>query len=182
MSENKITLTKKIAGTAAFASLAFVISLLEFPIFPAAPFLKLDFSCVFILLAGFTFGPVSGLCASAVKELIRFLIGSSTGGVGEIANFIVTAAFIVVPTVVYRFKKGLPTVIVTLLIGCALQIIAALFSNRFINYPLFMGEQAKEWFDKTWQYIVFFNLIKTAAVSVLTVALYKKISGLIKRI
>ena len=62
------------------------------------------------------------------------------------------------------------------------QVIAALFSNRFINYPLFMGEQAKEWFDKTWQYIVFFNLIKTAAVSVLTVALYKKISGLIKRI
>ena len=182
MSENKITLTKKIAGTAAFAALAFVISLLEFPIFPAAPFLKLDFSCVFILLAGFTCGPVSGLCASAVKELIRFLIGSSTGGVGEIANFIVTAAFIVVPTVVYRFKKGLPTVIVTLLIGCALQVIAALFSNRFINYPLFMGEQAKEWFDKTWQYIVFFNLIKTAAVSVLTVALYKKISGLIKRI
>ena len=108
MSENKITLTKKIAGTAAFAALAFVISLLEFSIFPAAPFLKLDFSCVFILLAGFTFGPVSGLCASAVKELIRFLIGSSTGGVGEIANFIVTAAFIVVPTVVYRFKKGLP--------------------------------------------------------------------------
>lgn len=174
--------TKTIAGTAALAALAFVTSLLEFPIFPAVPFLKLDFSLVFILLAGFLFGPVSGVCASAVKELLRFLIGSSTGGVGEIANFIVSVGFIIVPTVVYKFKKGLPTVIITLVVGCVIQIALALLTNRFINFPLYMKDLAAEKFAEWWYFILFFNMIKSVSVSVVTVLIYKKISAFIKRI
>ena len=100
-------ITRKIVGIALFAALSFVLSLLEFPVFPAASFLKLDFSAVFVLLGGFMYGPVAGVIICAVKELIRFIMGSSTGGIGEIANFIVITCLIIVPTVVYRFKKGL---------------------------------------------------------------------------
>lgn len=173
--------TKKLAGTGVFAALAFAVSLLEFPIFPAARFLQLDFSLVFILLAGYIFGPVSGITVSAVKELLRFAIGSGTGGVGEVANFIVTAAFIIVPTVVYKYKKGFPTVIITLSIGCVLEVLAALVANRFINFPLFMGEGAKEAFASLWHFVLWFNAIKSVAVSALTLILYKKVSYLIKR-
>lgn len=177
-----ISSTKKLAGTAVFAALAFVTSLLEFPIFPATPFLKLDFSMAFILLAGFIFGPVSGVCTAAVKELLRFIIGSSTGGVGEIANFAVSAGFIIIPTLVYRFKKGLPVVIVTLLIGCVMQVLLSLIANRFITFPLYMGNVAAEKFAEWWYYIVLFNLIKSVSVSVISVAVYKKLSKFIKRL
>lgn len=180
--KNNISTTKKLAGTGVFAALAFVVSLLEFPIFPAASFLKLDFSLVFVLLAGFIFGPVSGIGVSAVKELLRFVMGSSTGGVGEVANFIVTLAFIVVPTVIYRYKKGLSTVIITLIIGCVLETAAALIANRFINFPLYMGDKAAEVFASLWQFVLLFNLIKTLAVSLVTIMLYKKVSALIKKI
>lgn len=180
--KNNISTTKKLAGTGVFAALAFVVSLLEFPIFPAASFLKLDFSLVFVLLAGFIFGPVSGIGVSAVKELLRFVMGSSTGGVGEVANFIVTLAFIVVPTVIYRYKKGFSTVIITLIIGCVLEIAAALIANRFINFPLYMGDKAAEVFASLWQFVLLFNLIKTLAVSLVTILLYKKVSALIKKI
>lgn len=180
--KNNISTTKKLAGTGVFAALAFVVSLLEFPIFPAASFLKLDFSLVFVLLAGFIFGPVSGIGVSAVKELLRFVMGSSTGGVGEVANFIVTLAFIVVPTVIYRYKKGFSTVIITLIIGCVLETAAALIANRFINFPLFMGDKAAEVFASLWQFVLLFNLIKTLAVSLVTIMLYKKVSALIKKI
>ncbi len=180
--KNNISTTKKLAGTGVFAALAFVVSLLEFPIFPAASFLKLDFSLVFVLLAGFIFGPVSGIGVSAVKELLRFVMGSSTGGVGEVANFIVTLAFIVVPTVIYRYKKGFSTVIITLIIGCVLEIAAALIANRFINFPLYMGDKAAEVFASLWQFVLLFNLIKTLAVSLVTIMLYKKVSALIKKI
>ena len=47
----KIGVTKKLVGTAVFAALSFVVSFLEFPIFPATGFLKLDFSAVFTTLA-----------------------------------------------------------------------------------------------------------------------------------
>ncbi len=172
--------TKKLAGTGIFAALAFVISLLEFPIFPAAGFLQFDFSLVFILLAGFIFGPVSGITSSAVKELLRFAIGSGTGGVGEIANFIVTVAFIIIPTVVYRYKKGLPVAIITLAAGCIMQVGAAMLANRYINFPLYMGESAKDVFASLWYYVLLFNLIKAVAVSVITVLLYKRVSAFIK--
>lgn len=180
--KNNISTTKKLAGTGVFAALAFVVSLLEFPIFPAASFLKFDFSLVFVLLAGFIFGPVSGIGVSAVKELLRFVMGSSTGGVGEVANFIVTLAFIVVPTVIYRYKKGFSTVIITLIIGCVLETAAALIANRFINFPLYMGDKAAEVFASLWQFVLLFNLIKTLAVSLVTIMLYKKVSALIKKI
>ena len=177
-----LSATKKLAGTGVFAALAFVVSLLEFPIFPSANFLKLDFSLVFVLLAGFIFGPVSGICVSAVKELLRFAMGSSTGGVGEIANFVVTVAFIIIPTVVYAYKKGFVTVIITLVIGCVLEAAAALVANRFINFPLFMGDGAEAAFASLWQFVLWFNLIKSVAVSGITILLYKKVSALIKKI
>ena len=174
--------TKQLVGTALCAALAFAVSFLEFPIFPAAPFLKLDFSAVFILLGGFMYGPIAGIAICAVKELIRFAIGSGTGGIGEIANFLVTAAFIVVPTIVYRFKKGLPVVVITLVVGIFLQACAATVSNRFIMFPLYMGDAAAEAFKGLWKYIVLFNLIKGAAVSVITFLLYKRVSFLFKKI
>lgn len=175
-----ITTTKKLVGTGCFAALSFVISLIEFPIFPAADFLKLDFSAVFILLAGFIFGPVSAICVSGVKELLRFLMGSSTGGVGEIANFCIVLGFFIIPTVVYKYRKGLKTVIVTILIGCVIQILLSLLVNRYINFPLYMGDSAKVVFNSLWHYIVLFNAIKSVSVSVITILLYKRTSKFIK--
>ena len=174
--------TKKLVGVAVFAALSFVVSFLEFPIFPPAPFLKLDFSLVFVLLAGFIFGPVSGVTASLVKELLRFAIGSGTGGVGEIANFVVSVAFIVVPTIVYKYKKGFITVIWTLVVGIALQVLCSLLVNRFINFPLFMGEGAAAVFYELWLYVLLFNLIKSVAVCIITILLYKRVSKLIYKI
>ena len=174
--------TGKIVGVALFAALSFVVSLLEFPIFPAASFLKLDFSAVFILLGGFMYGPIAGIVICAVKEIIRFIMGSSTGGVGEIANFLVITAFIIIPTVVYRFKKGLPVVILTLVSGVLAMTAAALVSNRLIMFPLYMGNGAAETFSSLWYYIIFFNLIKGAAVGAIVFLLYKRVSFLFKKI
>ena len=175
-------ITRQIVGTALFSALSFVVSLLEFPIFPAASFLKLDFSAVFVLLGGFMYGPIAGVIICAVKELIRFAMGSSTGGVGEIANFLVIFSLIIVPTTVYRFKKGLPVVIITLIIGVLCMTGAALVANRFIMFPLYMGEGAVSAFNSLWYYIIFFNLIKGVSVSAIVFLLYKRLSALFKKI
>lgn len=166
---------------ALFAALSYVVSFLEFPIFPAAGFLKLDFSATFILLGGFMYGPVAGIIISAVKELLRF-ITSSTGGVGEIANFLVCVSFIIIPTVVYYFKKGIITVIVTLVFGIITQAAAALICNRYIMFPMYMAGGAESAFSSLWTYVLFFNLIKGAAISAIVFFLYKRISYLFKKI
>ena len=178
----KQSTTKKLVGTAVFAALSYVISFLEFPIFPATGFLKLDFSAVFTTLAGFLFGPISGVTVCGVKELICFITKSSTGGVGEIANFVVTCGYILIPTIVYCYRKGFKTVVLTLLAGCVLQAALAMLANRYINFPLYMGESAGEFFNTVWYYILLFNVIKTVSISIITIILYKRVSALIKMI
>ena len=180
--KQNISNTKRLVGTAVFSALAYVVSMLEFPIFPATPFLKLDFSAVFLLLAGFIFGTVYGIGACAVKELISFITKSSTGGVGELANFLVIGAFILIPTLVYHYRKGIKVVVLTLIIACFVQVALSLLVNRFINFPLYMGEGAKPFFESVWQFVALFNLIKSIAVSVLTIVFYKKLSAFIKSI
>lgn len=180
--KSNMSYTKRIVGSAVFAALAYVVSMFEFPIFPATPFLKLDFSAVFILLAGFIFGLPFGLGTCAVKEFVCFITKTSTGGVGEIANFIVISGYILIPTLVYMYRKGIKTVVLTLILGCVVQVILSLLANRFVNFPLYMGDKAQEIFNSVWYFILLFNLIKSVAVSLITIILYKRLSGFIKRI
>ena len=182
--------TKNIAGMAIFSALAFITYLLEIPIMASTPasFLELDFSNVFVLLAGFIYGPIPAIMVTLVKETIHILVGS-TGGVGEFANIILTIIFVALPTIVYQYRKGIKTVVLTLAIACILQSGASLLTNKFINFPFFMGSApfvptafSNMMFNSMWQYIFLFNAIKTISISILTILLYKRVKHLFKMI
>ncbi len=172
---------KRIALMAVFSALSFAISLLDFPIFPATPFLKLDFGNVFILLISFLLGPVEGVMVCAVKESLRILV-STSGGIGELANMLVTSSYILLPSIVYHFRKGFKTVAWTLSVACLIGTGVALLANRYINFPLYMGAGAAAVFAQVFWFIVAFNLIKTVVISVLTLLLYKRLSNFLKKI
>ena len=172
--------TKRIVLMAVFVALSYVVSLFDFPIFPAVPFLKLDFGNVFILLIAFLLGPIEGVIVCVLKETLR-IVGSSSGGVGELANMFVTTAYILLPSVVYSFKKGLKWVVPCLAIACFIGTGVALLTNRFINFPLYMGAGAAVVFAESFWFILAFNLIKTVAISALTLLLYKRLSNFLKR-
>ncbi len=166
--------TRNLVVLAMLVSLSYVVSLFEFPIFPATPYLKLDFGNVLLLLSGFIFGPVAGVLACIAKELLS-LIGTSSGGAGQVANMIMSIAYIIVPSIVYCYKKGLKTVIITLCIACLLGTVTALLANRFIVFPLYMKDAAPAVFRDAFWYVLAFNLIKTLSVSIITIPLYKKL-------
>ena len=178
--KRKLFSASGIAKLAMLSALAFAVTFLEFPIFPAASFLQLDFANVFVLLGGFMYGPAAAVIISGVKECLC-LLKSSTGGVGELANFITTLCFVIVPTLVYRYKKGLKWVIPMLAAGIVLQVGAGMLVNRYINFPLYMGAGAAASFAALWWYIILFNLIKGVAVSAVAVLLYKRVSWLFKK-
>lgn len=171
---------KRSALMAMFVALAFAVSLLDFPIFPAAPFLKLDFGNVFILLISFLLGPIEGVIVCVLKECLR-IFGSSSGGVGELANMLVTSSYILLPSVLYRFCKGIKTVCLSLAAACVIGTAVALVTNRYINFPLYMGGGAATFFAESFWIIVAFNLIKTVAISLLTLLLYKRLSNFLKK-
>lgn len=167
--------TKTIVMMGLFVALSYVVSLLSFPVFPATPYFKLDFGNVFIMLTGFLLGPVHGVIVCVLKEGISILT-SGTGGVGELANMLMTCSFILLPSIVYRYKKGFKMVVVTMLGACFIGIVVALLANRFIIFPLYMGEGAAAVFKDVFWFAVAFNAIKTVAISLLTILLYKRLS------
>ena len=186
----KIFTAKSIAGVGIFSALSFIVYLIEFSIFPGTPasFLKLDFSNVFVMLAGFMYGPIPALLVSLLKELLHIAIGS-TGGVGELANFIITTSYVLIPSICYRNKKGLKGVIITLLLACFVQTGISLLVNKFINFPFFTSgipfvpnDVSNAMFSSLWVYILAFNAIKSVAISLMTILIYKKVSYLFKKI
>ena len=189
--QRKVFTTKRLVLMAMFTALAYVVSFLEIPLFAATPasFLKLDFGNVFILLISFLLGPMEGIIVCILKELLR-LIGSSSGGVGEIANALMTVSYIALPSIVYQYRKGIKTVVVMLGIACLIGTGTGLLVNRLILFPLYaelmggsiLGMTVTEAFATLWGFILLFNMIKTVAVGVLTMLLYKRLSNFIKRI
>lgn len=167
---------KLIAKIAIFTAIAYIISYLEFPIFPTAPFLKLDFSNVFILIGGFALGPIPGVIILIAKEALCLLKTSTV--VGQLANLLIGLSYILLPILVYHFKKGIKTVIITLSVSTVLQVAVGLLVNRFINFPLY--GLSVEMFNSLFTVILLFNLIKAVVISILTILLYKRIKKLFR--
>ena len=173
---------KKIAVMAMFSALAFAISLLEIALFPTTPafYLELDFGNVFIMLVAFLLGPIEGVIVCAVKESLHLFVGS-TGGVGELANFITTSAYLLFPAIIYQKHKGIKTVLLSLVGACFIASGVSLIVNRFLLIPAFGIADPSGFFSTVWGLTLAFNLIKTVSVSALTVLLYKRLSNVLKK-
>ena len=81
------------------------LSAVLFPLeIPIVAFYKLDFSTLPALLGAFSMGPLPGLAILLIKDLSR-LAYSSSMYVGELADFIMSAAFILPASLIYRKHK-----------------------------------------------------------------------------
>jgi riboflavin transporter FmnP len=69
-----------------------------------------------------------------------------------------------------------------MLVGCVLATGMALIANRFILIPAYGIADAQGYFDSVWGYIIAFNLIKTVAISLITLLLYKRLSNTLKKL
>ena len=180
---------KRIAVMGVFLALAYAVSWLEIPLpLFGASFLKLDFGNVFILLIGFLLGPVEGVLVCLLKEGLRCL-GSSSLCAGELANFLITSAYLLVPAVCYQYRRRFKTVLLSLGVSCLLATGMALLANRVLIFPVYavvlggsiFGMTVAQAFSAFWIGILVFNLIKTVAVGGLTLLLYKRLSNFLKK-
>lgn len=193
------SLTTKLAVTGMLTALAIVLQYIEFPVpMLVPPFLKMDFSDLPELIAAFVIGPVWGVAVCFLKNLIHIPFGS-TGGVGELSNFLLGAVFALTAGLIYQRNKTKKTA----LLACALGSLAmAVFSfpiNYFIVYPVYsnlwfggnmglivdMYKLILPFSDSLEKCLVIFNvpftLVKAIIVSVITMLIYKPLSRLVTR-
>jgi len=188
---------RDIAKISLLSAIAFLLMVfLEFPLplFPA--FLKFDLSDLPALVGGFAMGPLTGIIIEFLKNLLHFLFRSTTGGVGNLANFIVGIGFVVPASMVYsanRTKKG---ALMGMAVGTIAMTLLASLANYYVLIPLYakvysmdailnMMSQANKAIVDLKTYIVYavipFNILKAVVVSVITLLIYKKVSPILRR-
>lgn len=153
----------------------------EIPLAFFAPWLKLDFSFVPMLLIGFSLGPVASIIALIVTNLVH-LLGTTTFGVGQLANILMGLSFLVPPSLLYRKKRTLKTAIIGTLVGILLMTLTGVLANRYILVPALLGEKLAS-FDMAGYLltaIVPFNLLKGVLNGAIAFMLYKRLSNILK--
>ena len=130
--------THRIAVTAMLSAAATVLMFLEFPIpFLIPSFVELDFTELPALLAAFSLGPVSGVVVCLVKNVIKGLLFSGTGGVGEMCNFLLGICFIIPAGLIYRYKRTRSGALMGALAGAVIMAVCSIPVNYFISYPVY---------------------------------------------
>lgn len=177
---------------AILGALAAVLFPLEIPI---VAFYKLDFSTLPALLGAFSMGPLPGLAILLIKDLSR-LAYSSSMYVGELADFLMGAAFILPASLIYRKHKTRKTALVGMAVGTLCMIVVSVLVNWKMMLPFYMtafhmdmdavigmAQKALPFVDTEWKVLLYvtapFNLLKGFVLSLLTFVLYKRLSPLL---
>lgn len=195
--EKAIT-TRKTAMIGMFSAVAGILMLLELPMPFAPSFYKIDASELPVLLCGFAFGPLAGVLTEFVKIIVKLLFKpTSTAFVGELANFCVGCSMILPATIIYHIRKKKVTAIAGCVTGTLVMTIFGTLFNAVYLLPAFaqmygmpmdaligMGTAINANVTGIFSFVAFcvapLNLIKGAAVSVLTFVLYKPLSPILK--
>ncbi|MGN0627760.1 MAG: ECF transporter S component [Oscillospiraceae bacterium] len=128
---------RKLVGTAMLGAVATILMYLEFPIPIMPPFIKMDVSELPALIAGFAYGPVSGVVVCLIKNLIK-LPSTTTAAVGELFNFVMGALFVGTAALVYKKIKSRKGAAIGSVLGAAVMAIVSVPYNYFIVYPAYV--------------------------------------------
>ena len=127
---------RTITMTALLSAMAYVLAFVEFPVPLSPSFARMDLSDFSALIGAFAFGPISGLLIELVKNALQ-LMTTSTGGIGEIANFLMGASYVVAAGVIYKRRKTKKTALLACITASFVMGAAAALANYFILLPLF---------------------------------------------
>lgn len=102
--QKSATSTKKLVTLSFLSALAYVLMRIHLP-FKFLGFLEIEFSDIPAVIAALQFGPFAGVVVELIKNLIKALTASTTGMVGELANFIISSAFMIPLGALYKLRK-----------------------------------------------------------------------------
>ena len=181
---------------ALLSALSVVIMLLEFPlVFVAPDFYKLDLSEAVIHMGGFALGPMAAVIMELVNNVLNILInGTTTGFVGELANFITGCCLTVPAALIYKYKKSIKGALLGMLTGVVSLAIAGGLINYFVMLPLYSaiipidviieaGAAITGFINNKFTFVLFavvpFNIIKGVLCSLISLVLYKRLSKIL---
>lgn len=186
---------RALAMTAMLGALASVLMFVQFPIpFLIPSFIEMDVSELPSLIASFALGPWYGVAVCLIKNLVH-VTATTTGGVGEISNFLLGAAFVLPAGYFYRYKKNRIGALLGSIVGALVSAALSFPINLYLTYPIYTQFMPLETILGMYRelipsvdslemcLLVFnvpFNVLKGGLVTALTFLVYKPLSRFIK--
>lgn len=129
---------RRMTVTAILAAASSVLMFFSFnvPLMPS--FIKLDFSELPALIAAYVLGPVSGVVVCLVKNLVN-LFFSTTGGVGELSNFLLGTCFVFPAGFLFQRMKSKKGAVIGAFVGALSMALLSVVTNFFIVYPIYFN-------------------------------------------
>lgn len=185
---------RKLVVTALLGAVATVLMFISFglPILPS--YLKVDFSEMPALLASFALGPVYGAAVCLIKNLVN-ISATTTGGVGELCNFLLGVLFVVPAGLIYRRHPSRKRALIGMIVGALVMALCSVLVNYFVVYPIYLMVMPEEAIvgmysaivpaaDSILKGILIFNMpltfVKGVLDAVITFILYKRLSPVMK--
>ena len=195
--KNKMSV-KMITQAGMLGAIAVVLMLFEIPLPFAPSFYEIDFSEVPVLIGCFSMGPLAGMLIELVKVVLNLAInGTDTAGVGEFANFLIGCSFCVPAGMIYQKIKTKRGAILGMVTGTILMAVFGCLINAYVLLPTYakafhmpidalvaMGTKVNGNIHSLFTFVIFavvpFNFLKGVLVSIIVLAIYKKISPILK--
>lgn len=168
------------AVCAMLSAMAVILQLMAAVIPKVGGFLDIEFSDLPAIIGTLALGPLCGVLIELIKNVVHCAF-TTTGFVGELANFVVNGTFVLVLGLIYKAHKTKKTAIAGFAAATIVYTLAAMAANYFLMFPLYMPDAPK---NVIWAMILStvtpFNIVKGIVLSVITLLIYKKLSPIIK--
>ena len=181
-----------ITSVAILSAISFALAFFEFPVLLSPSFARMDLSDFPALIGAMTLGPWAGVAVELVKNLLG-LFSTSTGGVGELANFLMGGSLAFTAGLVYYRWHGNGWLACAL--GSVAMAVMAALTNYFILLPLFEGFMPLDTLIASFaEFIPFirtkldvvlwnavpFNLLKGLGISLVTMLAFPKLTPILR--
>lgn len=179
--------TQRLVRIAVLAAIGFVLQRIQFPLI--LPWMKIDLAELPVIIGAFSMGPVAGILIELIKNLLSLPL-TNTGGLGELANFLMGLSLVLPATLIYRKKYTMVSALIGLIVGVIAMVITSMILNYFLLLPLFFPSglaSAKTQLEPKFNSfkaiclwgVAPFNFIKGSLLTVVTMAIYKPLSSVL---
>lgn len=168
--------TRRIAVTALLCALSFILTFVEIPIFPPAPWLTYDPSGIVAFVAALVFGPSTGAVVAILPWVLKTFVTFNV--YGHIMAILANVALIVPAAVIARRMGGVRGLALGSLVGAVISLAACILGNIVIT-PLYTAVSVADVIAMIVPILLPFNVLKIVINCVVTLLIQKPVSQVV---
>lgn len=165
---------RQLAALVILTAMAMVLSFVEFPLFPSAPWLRYDPSAIVVFIATLLYGPWLGILLAFLAWVPRLV----SDPLGALMNIMAAVTVVLMLGLIYRAHPDRKHALIGALCGILLSLTVSVGLN-FLVTPLYTGATLQQVASTMLPTVIPFNLLKLCVNCAVALISYRKLEQLL---